>query len=69
MLTRERHKVAVDVAIGHLVEAAGTLASRNPPEIVAVEVAAATRALAEIVGLVSTEDVLDRVFHDFCIGK
>ena len=69
VLTRERHKAAVDAAIGHLDAAATVLADRTPPEIVAVEVAAATRALGEIVGLVSTEDVLDRVFCDFCIGK
>ena len=26
-------------------------------------------ALGEITGMVSTDDILDRIFRDFCIGK
>jgi tRNA modification GTPase len=40
-----------------------------PPEIVAVDAAAASEALGALTGAVSTEDVLDAVFREFCVGK
>jgi tRNA modification GTPase len=38
-------------------------------ELVAAEVRAALDGLGQVVGAVYTEDVLDRVFSRFCIGK
>jgi tRNA modification GTPase len=40
-----------------------------PPEIIAVDVTLAADALGQITGEVHTEDVLDAVFREFCIGK
>ena len=40
-----------------------------PPEIVAVDIMAAADALGSITGIVGTEDVLDALFREFCIGK
>jgi tRNA modification GTPase len=34
-----------------------------------VHLLAAREAIADLIGSVDTEDVLDRVFRDFCIGK
>lgn len=69
VLTRARHKAAVDAALGHLREAATGLENGAPAEIVAVGVSAASGALAEMLGAVAPDDVLDRVFREFCIGK
>jgi tRNA modification GTPase len=68
-LSRERHRAAVTTALDALVAARRSVGSRMPPEIVAVDVALAAEALASITGEVSTEDVLDAVFREFCIGK
>jgi tRNA modification GTPase len=38
-------------------------------EIVAVELREALHGLATIVGAVYTDDILDRLFSRFCIGK
>jgi tRNA modification GTPase len=38
-------------------------------EIVAIEIRAALDHLAVILGVVYTDDILDRVFSRFCIGK
>jgi tRNA modification GTPase len=38
-------------------------------ELVAAEIRAALDALGEVVGAICTDDVLDRVFSQFCIGK
>jgi len=40
-----------------------------PPEVASAHLKSAESALEEILGVVSTDDVLDRVFKDFCIGK
>jgi tRNA modification GTPase len=40
-----------------------------PPEIAGTHIQDATLALEDLLGAVSTEDVLDRVFSAFCVGK
>ncbi|MXX54984.1 MAG: tRNA uridine-5-carboxymethylaminomethyl(34) synthesis GTPase MnmE [Gemmatimonadetes bacterium] len=45
------------------------LGRRIPPEVAAAHLKTAESALEEILGVVATDDVLDRVFRDFCIGK
>ncbi len=38
-------------------------------ELIAIEVRTALEELGKVVGAVYTDDVLDRIFHRFCIGK
>jgi len=38
-------------------------------ELLAFELQATARALSEVIGDLSNEDILDKVFSDFCIGK
>ncbi len=68
-IARERHRVALTTAAEALARAAEGLVQGLPPELVAVDVQEATDALAELVGLTTIEDVLDRLFAAFCIGK
>ena len=37
--------------------------------VVAVHLRVAVAALEDLVGVVDTDDVLDRVFRSFCVGK
>ncbi len=66
---RERHRDAVRRAAADLARAAQALEAGAPLELVASDVAAAADALGAITGVVTSEDVLDRVFAEFCIGK
>jgi len=68
-ISRERHREAVARALDALESARQAALSSMPPEIVAVDVGLAAEALASITGAVTTEDVLDAVFREFCIGK
>jgi tRNA modification GTPase len=68
-ISRERHRVALARAIESLDHARASANAAMPPEIVAVDVTAAADAMARITGEVGTEDVLDAVFREFCIGK
>jgi tRNA modification GTPase len=69
VITRERHRKALDRAQGCLIRAREILANRGPLELAAEEVRLAARAIGEITGRVDVEDVLDRLFSSFCIGK
>ncbi len=66
---RERHRDAARRAGLALARAEEALAARAPLELVASDLAAAADALGSITGEVTSEDVLDRVFAEFCIGK
>lgn len=68
-ISRERHRAALATALAALGEARAGAIAGLPPEIVAVDIAAAADALAAITGAVTTEDVLDLIFREFCIGK
>ena len=64
--TRLRHRDSLLDAQQHLDRAFAVL---TEPELAAENVRLAARALARVTGRVDPEDVLDRVFSSFCIGK
>ena len=64
--TRLRHKDLLAEALARLEHA---LAVEGSPELAAEDVRLAGRALDRITGRIDPEDVLDRVFATFCIGK
>lgn len=66
-LSRCRHHV--DVCLEHLRRAHSAVLFDDPPEILALELRGALDQLGEMVGTVYTEDLLDRIFSRFCIGK
>ncbi|HSM05425.1 MAG TPA: tRNA uridine-5-carboxymethylaminomethyl(34) synthesis GTPase MnmE [Longimicrobiales bacterium] len=69
ILTRERQARAVRLAAAE-VEAFGLgLRAGIPPEVASAHLKTAAGALEEVVGVVTEDDVLDRVFRSFCIGK
>lgn len=49
--------------------AANAMASNLAPEFIAVELRLAMDSVGEITGRMDTEDILDRIFGAFCIGK
>jgi tRNA modification GTPase len=69
MVTRERHRAALRVALEEVEAFRTTRASGMESAVAAVHLRAAIRALEDIIGLVTTEDVLDRLFASFCVGK
>ena len=70
VLTRARHRRAVDQAIEELAAfEEGWSDGRLPAPVAATHLHAAVSALEELIGVVDVEDVLDRVFSSFCVGK
>jgi tRNA modification GTPase len=64
-LTRQRHRAALEEAFLALQR---TLKA-DLPELAAEDMRLALRALGRITGRVHVEELLDKIFRDFCIGK
>jgi tRNA modification GTPase len=67
LLTRPRHRHALNEALAHLRH--GLDAPADQPELLAEDLRLAMRAIGRITGRVDVEELLDFVFRDFCIGK
>ena len=63
-----RHKLALEKIISDL-EKAGKLIKEKRLEFVAFELRKALDVLGEIIGETTTEDILENIFSQFCIGK
>jgi tRNA modification GTPase len=68
-LTRARHRTALTRAQSALADARAVLLGPGDAVLVAHHVRDATTALEELIGAVDIEEILDRLFASFCIGK
>jgi tRNA modification GTPase len=64
-----RHAQAVTAAAEALRQSLVLLDAKQPLELVAAELRSALHHLGEIVGRFDNELMLDKLFHEFCIGK
>lgn len=69
ILVSSRHAQALSKAKSCLMSAAEKTIKDIPSELVASDVREALNALGEITGKADNEQILDRVFSKFCIGK
>jgi tRNA modification GTPase len=69
VLTRERHRAALTEARAEMRAFREARGLGIEAAVAAVHLRAATAALEDVVGVVTPEDVLDRVFATFCVGK
>ncbi|MBW3534072.1 MAG: tRNA uridine-5-carboxymethylaminomethyl(34) synthesis GTPase MnmE [Gemmatimonadetes bacterium] len=69
VLLRERQARGVQRALDEVEAFAAALQRGVPPEVAASHLRPAETALEETLGVISPEEVLDRVFSRFCIGK
>lgn len=67
--TAARCRESLFEAAGALDRAADLAIARQGDELVAAEVRLAANSLGSVVGAVYTDDLLDRIFRSFCIGK
>jgi len=64
-----RHKTALEQTKVSLQKALESINANLSPEFAAVDLRAALDSLGLIIGATYTEDILERIFSDFCIGK
>jgi len=68
-VTRLRHKVALERALESLESAKKVFLNKESLEFLSFDIKTALDALAELIGEVYSEDLLDVIFSEFCIGK
>jgi len=69
MVTNIRHQAALQRAGESLRHAAQSSAAGLAAELLAIDIRAAADALGEITGAITTDEILERIFSEFCIGK
>jgi len=68
-IARGRHLDAIRRAEDHLVKGIAQLQVYRAGELLAEELTSCQRAMGEITGEVTSNDLLDQIFGSFCIGK
>ena len=69
VLTNLRHANALAKARASLGLAQQSVCDTRPADLVAVDVQDAIDHIGEITGAITNEQVLDRIFSEFCVGK
>lgn len=69
LITRVRHQVSLERAKEAVTTAREALNRQLSGECLALDLRVALDALGEIIGVVSSDDILDHIFQEFCIGK
>jgi tRNA modification GTPase len=69
IVTRERHRAALAAALRELEEFRAARGRGVDAAATATHLVAAVGALDDLIGVVTPDDVLDRVFGSFCVGK
>lgn len=69
LITSARHQEALRRAAEHLRASLIPLEQGLPLDFVSIDLRAAYDALGEVTGETASDDLLDRIFSEFCIGK
>ncbi|MCL6473201.1 MAG: tRNA uridine-5-carboxymethylaminomethyl(34) synthesis GTPase MnmE [Firmicutes bacterium] len=69
IITNARHEQLLEMALGHVREATALIEADQPEEIVSTVLKESLDCLAEITGEAIGDDILGRIFSQFCIGK
>lgn len=69
VITNVRHRIALEQAITAIKLALSSIAEGTQPELLSVDLHDAADALGEIIGTITSDDILEQIFAQFCIGK
>ena len=69
IITNIRHKTALEKTKDAIRNIFETIDAEMPMDLISVDLKEALDSLSEITGEISSEDILDHVFGNFCVGK
>ena len=69
LVTKAAQKNLLENAEKEIIEAKKILTDGGAPEFAEVNIRAAWTSLGELIGEQATDDVINKVFEDFCVGK
>ena len=69
IITNERHKDLLKKSLSYLNGAKIQILNNEPIDIVSIVIKSATKSLGEIIGADVSQDVVNKIFEKFCLGK
>lgn len=69
IVTSLRHKQALDLALADIQRSISSLEQHQPGDLTAEDLRLCITHLSEIVGEISTDEILGNIFSQFCVGK
>ena len=69
LVSNPRHKAALSIALESVSTALEGARAGTPVDFISIDLAEALDSLGEITGETADEELLDRIFAEFCIGK
>lgn len=69
VITNMRHKSALSNAKSALLRAVNAIDAGMPSDIASIDINSAIESLGEITGETVSEDIVNTIFHEFCVGK
>lgn len=69
IITNQRHKSKIELAKNHLLEVISVLDNNMPIDIISIYIKSTLEELGEIVGDNISEDIINKIFSKFCLGK
>lgn len=69
VISRKRHKVSLEFANQCLARAISGIHKDLPHELITIDIKEALDKISEVAGETTPDDVLNKIFNDFCIGK
>ena len=69
VVTNLRHKEALSEAKASLLQVRTSIAENLPEDFYTIDLMAAADALGEITGETARDELIDTIFHNFCMGK
>ncbi|MFH1361757.1 MAG: tRNA uridine-5-carboxymethylaminomethyl(34) synthesis GTPase MnmE [bacterium] len=69
VIINSRHKECLSRAQGSLVKSAETVSKKLSPEFIAVDLKESIVALGEVTGEIVSDEIINTIFDQFCIGK
>ncbi len=69
LVSNPRHKALLEQSLGYVKSAIAAYEAALSADLVSIDVRGAVESLGEITGETVTEDLLDTIFSNFCIGK
>lgn len=69
VITRGRHRDLLQKALNAVKSSSYGIKDGVSPELTAIDLRAALNAIGEIVGEITSDDILEKIFSEFCIGK
>ena len=69
LVSNPRHKACLEQTIKHLDQALNGIASNVPDDCITIDLTSALNSLGEITGETVSDELLEIIFSNFCIGK